>query len=79
MPPSWPLPDITHPRHLLTTRPQGKEETRRDHLPGHSPASLTRITSCTARGGMTVCWLGLCMADPILASSLFVAMPAEAV
>lgn len=37
------------------------------------------MTSGTERGGMTVCWLGLFMAEPILDSSLLVLMPAEEV
>ena len=36
------------------------------------------MTCWVERGGMTVCWLGLCMAEPILASSLLAPMPAEA-
>lgn len=39
----------------------------------------TCMTSGTERGGMTVCWLGLFMAEPILDSSLLVLMPAEEV
>ena len=44
------------------------------HIPG--PTCMTRDTE---RGGMTVCWLGLFMAEPTLDSSLLVLTPAEEV
>jgi hypothetical protein len=39
----------------------------------------TCISSSTARGSSSVCWLGLFLALPILASSLLGPTPAEAV
>ena len=37
------------------------------------------VVSAVHLGGMMVCWLGLCMALAILASSLLHAMPADIV
>lgn len=44
-----------------------------------NPARLTCMSSSTALGSTMVCWLGLFLALPILASSLFCAMPADTV
>lgn len=53
----------------------------RKRTPRSRPAAQPRacMTSCAARGGISVCWLGLCLALPTLASSLLVAMPADEV